>query len=93
MWPLLNLLRVYAPYVTLPVAAVIGYLGYKIEGFVSDKYTPFSKSVEQEREERLLTELEKDDAKHISKLSDMKFVPKSIFERNVSPSLADKSTS
>ena len=89
MWPLiLNFMRVNAPYLTLPFAAVIGVICYNFESLVSDKYTPFkSKSVEEEREDRLLKELEKGDAKLVDSLKEKKFVPQSIFEKNVSPSL------
>lgn len=34
-------LRSYAPYITLPFAAVVGFLGYKIEGAISSKHTPY----------------------------------------------------
>nr|CAD7392528.1 unnamed protein product [Timema cristinae] len=54
---LLAVLRSYAPYITLPVAAIIGIIGYKVEGLVSDKYTPYERSsIEEKREERLLDE-------------------------------------
>lgn len=43
MWPIVfRVLRQYAPFVTLPFAAVVGYVGYHIEDFMSDKYTPYS---------------------------------------------------
>lgn len=43
MWPILmGLIRRNAVYVTLPIAAVVGFIGYKIENLVSDKYTPYS---------------------------------------------------
>lgn len=44
MWPglVLRVLRNYAPYITLPFAAVVGFIGYKIENIVSDKYTPYN---------------------------------------------------
>ena len=84
----MNFLRVNAPYITLPFAAVVGIIGYNIEGLVSDRYTPFKKSVEEQREERMLKELEmKTDAKQVDSLKEKKFVPQTIFERNVSPSL------
>lgn len=45
MWPiLLRGLRVYAPYVTLPVAALVGFIGYNLENIFSDKYTPYNGS-------------------------------------------------
>lgn len=44
MWQVvaMRVLRTYAPYITLPFAAAIGYIGYNFENFVSDKYTPFN---------------------------------------------------
>ena len=93
MWPILmNFLRAYAPFVTLPAAAVIGFVGYKIESLISDKYTPSIQSIEQQREERRLKDLEEKDVKEIDTLKEKKFVPRSIFEKNVSPSLQPKSS-
>ena len=40
-WPAFRVLRVYAPYVTLPFAAIIGFVGYNLEHKISDKYTPY----------------------------------------------------
>lgn len=42
MWPLIMaVLRRNAVYITLPVAALVGVIGYNIEGLLSDKYTPY----------------------------------------------------
>ncbi|GLG97702.1 Small integral membrane protein 12-A [Gryllus bimaculatus] len=84
-------LRTYAPYVTLPVAAVIGFIGYKIEGLMSDKYTPYQESIEEKREERLLKENLEKDVTNVDTLKEKKFVPRTVFEKNVSPSLVHKS--
>ena len=93
MWPvLMNMLRVNAPYITLPFAAIIGVIGYNIERIVSDKTTPFKNSVEQQREDRMLKNLENVDAKEMDSLKEKKFVPRTIFEKNVSPSLQAKNT-
>jgi len=81
------LLRVYAPYLTLPVAAIVGVVGYNIENIVSDKYTPYKPSIEEQREERRLKELTENQCATVDSLADKKFVPKSIFERNMSPQL------
>lgn len=35
-------LRRNAVYITLPVAALVGFVGYNLENLLSDKYTPFS---------------------------------------------------
>lgn len=40
---LLRALSRYAPYITLPVAAVVGVIGYHLEDIMSDKYTPSEK--------------------------------------------------
>lgn len=42
MSPILLLLRTYAPYVVLPIACVVGAIGYTVENMLTDKYTPFS---------------------------------------------------
>ncbi|KAI9556316.1 hypothetical protein GHT06_018890 [Daphnia sinensis] len=92
MWPVIvNMLRVNAPYITLPFAALIGFIGYNIERIVSDRTTPFRNSVEEQREDRMLQNLENVDAKEIESLKEKKFVPRTIFEKNVSPSLQTKS--
>ena len=60
----------YAPIVTLPVAIVIGAIGYNIEKLFPRKPQVTFKSVHEEREERLLQELttnEKQDRTHQSK--------------------------
>lgn len=45
MWPLImQFVRTNAVYITLPVAAVIGFIGYNVENLVSDKYTPYSRN-------------------------------------------------
>jgi hypothetical protein len=69
-------MRPYVAYITFPVALVFGFVGYKIEGWVSDKYTPYSKSIQEQRKERL----EREGTTEL-------VIPKTIFERNVSPSL------
>ena len=93
MWPvLINILRVNAPYITLPFAAIIGVIGYNIEQIISDRTTPFKNSVEEQREDRMLRNLENVDAKETESLKEKKFVPRTIFEKNVSPSLQTKNT-
>ena len=94
MWPIIiNFLRVNAPFITLPFAAIIGVIGYNVERMISDRTTPFNKSsIEEQREDRLLNNLEKSDAKEIDTLKEKKFVPRTIFEKNVSPSLQSKNT-
>ena len=70
MWPwILATARAYAPAIVFPVAVVAGVIGYNIEGFISDKHTPWRESTIQRREERRERE------------SDEFAVPKTIFER------------
>jgi len=73
---LVNLLRPYVTYITFPVALVFGFVGYNIEGWVSDKYTPYNKSIQEQRKERQDKEGKAD-----------LVIPKTIFEKNLSPSL------
>ncbi|CAF4957131.1 unnamed protein product [Pieris macdunnoughi] len=83
MWPLiLRFLRTNAPYITLPVAAVVGVIGYNIEGLLSDKYTPYSKPVQDQRLDRLEDELLKDPT-NVQKLK----YKANVLDKNVSPSL------
>ncbi len=69
----------------------IAAIGYHMEWFFRDKNSPTGGqkiSVLKERDERLLAQLE--DTNDLTKLDSLKartFVPKSIFEKNVSPSL------
>ena len=92
MWPwLMAATRAYAPYIVLPFAALVGAIGYTIESTVSDKYTPWSESVSQRREERLLREQVSEDQREVGKasLNNPEFVPKNIFQKNVTPTLKD----
>lgn len=42
MWPIImTVLKRNAVYITLPIAGVVGFIGYNIEGFLSNKYTPY----------------------------------------------------
>lgn len=85
-------LRRYVPYVTLPVAAVVGIIGYNLEGMLSDKYTPYQNSIEDKREDRLLEESLAKDVTKVDSLKEKKFVPHSVFEKNISPSLQSNET-
>jgi len=79
--------RTYAPFIMLPVAAVVGVIGYNLENILSDKYTPSKPSIEEQREERRLKEIStnSNETPLTQTLSEKKFVPKSIFEKNMSP--------
>jgi len=85
-------MRLYAPYITVPAAAIVGVIGYNLENILSDKYTPYKKeSIDEARTNRLLAE-QKDftDPNVYERLKDKKFVPKSVFDRNLSPGLSEK---
>lgn len=60
MWNvILAAARTYAPIITLPIAIVVGFIGYNAESILSTKTTPHrEKTVLEEREERKLRELE-----------------------------------
>ncbi|XP_055628222.1 small integral membrane protein 12-A [Toxorhynchites rutilus septentrionalis] len=87
MWPiLLNFLRANAAYITLPIAGIIGFIGYNIENFVSDKYTPYSPSIQEKRAERITDEGSLKDATKVEKL----VYKENVLGRNLSPSLETK---
>lgn len=87
---LLAALRTYAPYVTFPVALVIGFVGYQLEGMISDKSTPEKrKSTEEERIERQLLEALSKDATQVESIKEKKFIRNSVLNKNLSPSLSD----
>lgn len=80
MWPLIiGIFRRYAPIVTFPFAAVIGFAGYHVEGWLSDRHTPSTAPILHQRQERLLQGLDSDSAKR------KKHNP---LEVNLSPSLS-----
>ena len=71
--------RTYAPYIVMPMAGVVGFIGYNIEGWVSDRHTPFKEST-----------LERREARRAAEGSDEFKVPSTIFDKNVSPGLETK---
>lgn len=83
----------YLPAVTVPIAAVIGFIGYNFESRFSKSFNPpFPESVQNKRTERLVDELSTTSTENVEDISlkSKKFVPKTIFEKNVSPSLQDE---
>ncbi|KAF0297415.1 Small integral membrane protein 12 [Amphibalanus amphitrite] len=79
----MNVLRTYAPIITLPAAAVIGFIGYNLESLF-DRSTPAPlEGIKDSREERRLG----DGAAPPDALKDRSFVPRTVFEKNVSPTL------
>ena len=87
MWPVLwTAMRTYAPYVTFPVAFVVGAVGYHLEWFI--RGTPQKKPGEEKgilelREDRKLEELVGRDSTQVLSLKDkLEFTPKAVLERN-----------
>jgi hypothetical protein len=70
----------FAPIVTLPVAVVLGIIGYTLESKFSSKSTGYQKSVNEERMERLLSE-SSGSSSEISQKDHGKY-NKTMFERN-----------
>ncbi|XP_056633931.1 small integral membrane protein 12 [Diorhabda carinulata] len=84
MWPIIyNALRTYAPYVTLPFAALVGVVGYNLENWLSDKYTPYNKSVKDQRQDRVLTE----NLSESNEKNKLKYKT-DVLDTNLSPSLS-----
>ncbi|XP_050315082.1 small integral membrane protein 12 [Anthonomus grandis grandis] len=85
MWPVIyTFLRTYAPYVTLPFAGLVGVIGYNLENILSDKYTPYNKSISEQRKERLLDEEKLKNAENVEKLK----YQANVLGQNLSPSLS-----
>lgn len=80
MLPVWIFLRAYGPYVTLPFAVVVGFIGYKVEKkYRKQQQIPYLEtSVQEERLNRRL----KDESGGTDSLKEKKFVPKSSLERN-----------
>ncbi|KAL0127220.1 hypothetical protein PUN28_005490 [Cardiocondyla obscurior] len=78
MWPLvIRSLGKFGKYITFPIVGIIGFVGYNVEGWVSDRYTPSTKPITQQRQDRLL--------ENIDSTSKKKHNP---LEVNLSPSLS-----
>jgi hypothetical protein len=72
----------YAPIVTLPVAVVLGFIGYTIESNFSSRHTiQQEKSINEERLERLLKE-NNDTHNDTTNNTDHGKFGKTIFNRN-----------
>ena len=84
MWPvIIAVLQRSAPYVTLPFAVVIGFIGYNIESLYR-KETPWKqKTIQEERDERKLDETNLED---VTKVKSLKTgIPKTVLDRNDPP--------
>ncbi|KAM9321458.1 small integral membrane protein 12 [Gastrophryne carolinensis] len=86
MWPLLwTAVRTYAPYITFPVAFVVGAVGYQLEWFMrgSKQQTKEELSIQEKREERALQEASGRDLTQVLSLKEkMEFTPKAVLNRN-----------
>lgn len=78
-------LRSNAPFLTLPFAAIVGIIGYNLENMFFDKYTPYTKPVQDERVDRQADEA-LNDPTNVKKLK----YQENVLGKNVSPSLQDK---
>ncbi|KAJ8044353.1 Small integral membrane protein 12-A [Holothuria leucospilota] len=84
MWQILFAgMRTYAPYVTLPIAAVIGAVGFGIERSIRGREdtTPSRSSIKEERDERLLEQSATEDATEVESLKQKSFIPRTILDR------------
>lgn len=85
MWPLVwTAMRSYAPYVTFPVALVVGAVGYHLEWFIrGTPKTREQKSIAELREERKLEEQAGTDGTQVLSLKDkLEFAPRAALNRN-----------
>ncbi|MEQ2173364.1 Small integral membrane protein 12, partial [Goodea atripinnis] len=86
MWPLVwTAMRTYAPYVTFPVAFVVGAVGYHLEWFIRGTPKPREeeKGILELREERKLQEqVGKDSTQVLSLKEKLEFTPKAALNRN-----------
>uniref|UniRef100_A0A1Q3FDD5 Putative conserved secreted protein n=1 Tax=Culex tarsalis TaxID=7177 RepID=A0A1Q3FDD5_CULTA len=86
MWPLiLQFMRSNVAYITLPIAGIVGVIGYNIESLLSDKYTPYSASIQEKREERIADDEYLKNAADVKKLE----YKENVLGRNLSPSLSN----
>ncbi|XP_030395057.1 small integral membrane protein 12 isoform X1 [Gopherus evgoodei] len=87
MWPLLWMtVRTYAPYVTFPVAFVVGAVGYHLEWFIrgdSPQPAEEEKSISERREDRKLQEIAGKDLTEVVSLKEkLEFTPRAVLNRN-----------
>ena len=77
-------MRTYAPYVTFPVALVVGAVGYHLEWYIRGTPKPREeKSIQEQREERKLLEKAGVDSTQVLSLKDkLEFTPRAALNRN-----------
>ncbi|XP_063300622.1 small integral membrane protein 12 [Pelobates fuscus] len=86
MWPVIwAAARTYAPYITFPVALVVGAVGYQMEWFIrgTPKQIVEEQSILERREERALQEAAGKDLTQVISLKEKsEFTPKAVLNRN-----------
>ena len=83
MWPLIVAgIRTYAPYVTFPVAFVVGAFGFYVERTWRSDKQPGRASIAEEREERLLAAYADKDCTEVDSLKARKDIPHTVLDRN-----------
>lgn len=86
MWPVFwTVMRTYGPYVTFPVAFVVGGVGYHLEWFIrgAPSAPGEERGIAEQREDRKLEELTGRDSTQVISLKDkLEFTPKAVLERN-----------
>ncbi|XP_056154594.1 small integral membrane protein 12 [Lampris incognitus] len=85
MWPVVwGAARAYAPYITFPVALVVGAVGYHLEWFIRGTPKPREdKSILEQREDRKLEEQAGIDGTQVLSLKEkLEFTPKAALNRN-----------
>ncbi|XP_068273914.1 small integral membrane protein 12 [Nyctibius grandis] len=87
MWSVLwAAVRSKAPYVTFPVAFVVGLVGYHVERALRGDPPPAAaeeQSIAEQREERKLQEIAGEDLTKVVSLKDkLEFAPRAVLNRN-----------
>ncbi|NXU60001.1 SIM12 protein, partial [Turnix velox] len=88
MWSVLwAAVRSKAPYVTFPVAFVVGLVGYNLEWLLRGQPSPPApeeeRSISEQREERKLQEIAGKDLTKVVSLKDkLEFAPRAVLNRN-----------
>ncbi|XP_029592069.1 small integral membrane protein 12 isoform X1 [Salmo trutta] len=87
MWPVLWMsMRTYAPYITFPVAFVVGAVGYHLEWFIRGDTIAKpgeEKSIVELREDRKLEEGAGRDSTQVLSLKEkLEFTPRAALDRN-----------
>ncbi|XP_076290243.1 small integral membrane protein 12 isoform X2 [Lasioglossum baleicum] len=76
MWPILvRVFSRFGRYIQLPIAGLIGIIGYNIEGLISDRYTPSTASIKQQREDRQLEDTDSTSNKKVHRPLEINLPP------------------